>query len=356
MTSKILFRVDGNEAVGLGHLSRCLALCEHLAELRVSSEFLGSFGRDGLRMLTEAHAKWVPMNQAVGSLADQVLAQSAINERQFNGIVFDSYNIDSDYIDGIRSKRLLKVLIDDSALLKTYDADIVVNWTIGADRFNFPLSANGPQQRKLLLGPSHFMCRRALSMLRGARQLCDEIRRLVIVVSGDGSDDICRVLLSGISDFLANDYFGPEITISLYCAEPVLEKLKSSDGHLKLSFTPDMHDFDPNVADKIAQADLVVCTGGLIKYESLFLGKPTLSCARTQRELIDTAEFAKLGAVIDLGAASALKPDRVKQALENVFLHPIVRQTLASSAKTVFSGGFSTGVAQEIAGCLRNRA
>ena len=54
VTRRVLVRCDGTRETGLGHVSRCLALAEALAEREIASIFCGAFDAPARRLLGEA--------------------------------------------------------------------------------------------------------------------------------------------------------------------------------------------------------------------------------------------------------------------------------------------------------------
>ena len=55
------------DAIGLGHVSRCLALAEAIDECGVGSVFLGNFGPLAQRLMTDARFAWEAAEAETGS-------------------------------------------------------------------------------------------------------------------------------------------------------------------------------------------------------------------------------------------------------------------------------------------------
>lgn len=146
---KVVFRCDGNSQIGLGHLSRCIALAEML-----ESEFNIAFvlGHDSSADIIPDRFDRLILNQHIifEKEVDFFYSQFDVNTTIF---VLDGYQFDSAYVKVLHSKYKL-VFIDD--LHSIYiDADIVLNHAGGLKVGDFKTS----NFTKLLLGPNYAMLR-----------------------------------------------------------------------------------------------------------------------------------------------------------------------------------------------------
>ena len=348
MTPTILFRVDGDDSSGLGHLSRCIGLCEALSQQGAQCQFLGSYSANGEALLNHSNIKWDHLGVPSASLQDLERLNQRIMELQAQAIIVDSYKIDSSFIKSLCSQTTLKVLIDDSVLLSSYEADIIINSTIGAERISYPLGSTHKNPPKILAGLAYFLFRQELAKLRQTAVTRPDVKDIAVAISGDSHLEVSEQVVRGITDFFDSSHVRTPPHVNVFVPQNSGEtpvNFRALAGHgLSIQFTA----FNPMMVKALRDVDIVICSGGLTKYESLFLGKPTLTCARNAREHEDTREFALNGALIDMGLAVTLKPDDVKRALTRLLGDGQFRRQLSQHAYSMFIDESCKNVAIEI--------
>ncbi len=145
MSMRIVFRVDS-----LNHesrrLRRCLALACGIKETEPGSEiaFLSSLPPDQEPLVSAAGAGLVKMESFGTWDIDATLEE--LEGRPADLIVLDNPRADEAYLSELRGKGFLAVF-DESAALKSYDADAVVNPSLHAHTLQYP-----PGGAELLLG------------------------------------------------------------------------------------------------------------------------------------------------------------------------------------------------------------
>ena len=129
MSMKILFRVDGDEQIGAGHVLRSLALAEQFTEQGTPVDFVcRRLFRPGWRRKSEPRA-----GQSFGIAGDAnadndgrqllriALAQNAA------WIVLDGYEFSAEYRRSVYQSGRQLLVVDDSGRDDFYHADILVN-------------------------------------------------------------------------------------------------------------------------------------------------------------------------------------------------------------------------------------
>ena len=182
---KIVFRCDANEATGLGHLSRSLALAEALRRAGGEALFLGHWSGPAFVLLDSAgfghrSGEFVPgAAEDAAELARSVLAEGA------DGACVDSYAINASWLANVTAHGVAAVLIDDFGELSDYsDCAGVLNFTVKTERLDYPGLA--PELRAL--GPDYFPARENLFRLRlgaCARSATSPSRILIALGGGD---------------------------------------------------------------------------------------------------------------------------------------------------------------------------
>jgi len=309
VTRRVLVRCDGTRETGLGHVSRCLALAEALAEREIASIFCGAFDAPARRLLGEAG---VPIEPA--RCAEEV--SRLASERACTGIVADSYDFDAAYLEvlGTGRARASLLVIDDFAAMSEYpDGALVLNFTVGAPQLEYRGS-----DLVRLLGPDYLLVRRALRALRALGDRRPRRTRRVLVAMGSGD-------LLGLSVGVAKTLRSAAPDVAVRLAPGSYGDLPA---HVELLT-------DGQLAPGFAWADVCVTGGGLTKYEAAYVGAPPLVVSQTDLEAVETRHFADAGLGVDAAHGKRVNPRTLEETLRsyvcNVELHDQLRRTAAAA-------------------------
>jgi spore coat polysaccharide biosynthesis predicted glycosyltransferase SpsG len=303
VTDGVLVRCDGTDETGLGHVSRCLALAEALAETGVRALFCGEFNRRAEGLLAEAG---MPTEAAIGTAGVAGLA----HDGGCGAIVVDSYGFDAADMEALSPQRTgaALIIIDDYAALSEYPAGArVLNFTVGAPELEYR-----GRDLELLLGPRYFLVRRAVRQLRAQRQTVRRPARHVLVALGGG------------------DRFGMSVGLAgaLTSAYPELEVRLAPGAYENL---PERVDALPagQLTPGYAWADIAVTGGGLTKYEAAYLGVPPIIVSQSLAEDAETQRFTRAGLGADAGYAERVSEDLLVEFVRDVELHGRLRDAAA---------------------------
>ena len=138
-----LIRADASAAIGVGHVMRCLAVAEALAERGVDLLFASAEQPDPLRArLLEDGFAVTDLPGPAGGAPD--LAATAALAHGAAAVILDGYRFDEDYRAALRASLQGPVLaFDDTGALTALHADLIVNPAPDADKLNSPATAPG---------------------------------------------------------------------------------------------------------------------------------------------------------------------------------------------------------------------
>ena len=322
MKDGVLFRCDSTSSIGLGHLSRCIALAEAFADVGVSSRFLGRFEAGGVRVLTRAR---MPFQDAglVGSHED--LATTAAHAESAALTVLDSYGADADYVAALQRRAPPIALIDDFCRLQRYDCAAVLNFTVAASEFPYPC-----EQVRCCMGPEYFLVRRQLRSLRShAKIRRGPVTHVLIAMGGVDKNNlagrVARILCDVNSSLEMNFVVGP--------AFPHLAELRDLLGE---TMNRQIKSGLDDLGEEFDGADLCICAGGLTKYEASYMGVPCAVLSQTSDQAAETVRFASRGLAFDLGWSDGSDDETLRSRLSDLIASNSVREGLSRNGLAAF--------------------
>ena len=185
----LLVRADANEAIGTGHVMRCLALAQGWRArggvvtllsvslkpaLRERVEDAGVI----LREIPRPHPESDDLRTILRALHD-----ASADTTQIPWVVLDGYHFDPLYQSLARSSGCRLLVIDDTGHLPRYDADVILNNALHSERLRYHTGRGA----LTLLGTRYTLLRSEFQRSRGSRRSIPE-RAKKILVSLGGSD------------------------------------------------------------------------------------------------------------------------------------------------------------------------
>lgn len=312
---------DATAATGLGHLSRCLALAEAVAELGADPTVVGAV--DG---------GFAPVLAQVGDEVGHLLApaldgssdtldarRSALALLSPHLVVVDSYALDADALE-LLGRGARSVVIDDFCALDRYPVDAIVNFTVAGPSLPYPA---GPA---LLAGPGALLVRRALRAVRAeaAHQEAHggHVRQVLVALGGGDPHRATEAVVDALRSLDA------EVAIDVVLGRPgpaAQALAERADPRCAVTVGA------PTLAPHLAAADLVVCGGGLTKYEAAYLGRPVAVLDQTPEQAAETEAFAAQGLCLPLGSAEAIDRTQLAEALHRLLHEASTRHALAAA-------------------------
>ena len=263
----IAFLTEGNQTIGMGHYLRCSGIAESLIEKGEDVCFIipadadaGFLGLKGFRTY--------PLGSEISGGWDIDEACSIINRTGIKTVVVDSYRIDNDAFERLKSECGV-IYIDD---LDMYDcsADIVINFNPGADESGY--MEQGISGRSIYAGVKYYPLR---TEFNGKRK--EDLNRIigkVLITSGSTDPFGCvKEILTGIDPSLYGSIEFDVLIGKYYQAQykGMLEDLMDRYPNVKLLAWGDA------VSDLIVNADLVIAPGASMIMEALSLNVPCIS-------------------------------------------------------------------------------
>ncbi|MBC7388418.1 MAG: UDP-2,4-diacetamido-2,4,6-trideoxy-beta-L-altropyranose hydrolase [Opitutaceae bacterium] len=174
---KVFFRADGNASIGLGHITRCMALADML-----KPKFECLFVVQNPSQIIQDQIKREYSLIILDAISDPLLEANYIIENIVDRneiLVLDGYNFKTDYQRIIKSKGIKLVCIDDLHAWH-FVADVVINHAIGLNAADYSCESD----TKLCLGPKYALLRKPFLEAALLDRQTTKIERIFICFGG----------------------------------------------------------------------------------------------------------------------------------------------------------------------------
>lgn len=344
----ILIRADASSAIGVGHVMRCLAVAEALAERGAGVLFACAELPDPLRArLLEDGFAVIDLAGPAGGAQD--LAATAGLAERAAAVILDGYRFGEDYRAALRASSQGPVLaFDDAADLEAPHADLIVNAAPDADKLNYPAKAPGAI---LLLGPAYAPIRRDIRLAAALAPLEWPARDRILVTFG-GSDPLG--LTGPVTARLTELLPGVGVDVAVGGGNPRAEALKALAALLGPQIA--LHIDARHMGDLMRRAGLAVAAAGGTAGELAALRTPALLVVIADNQAGAAASLAAAGwpVVEARGADIARSAESIAQAAADLWRDAPRRCALAAAMADKVDGQGAARIAAALLGKLQS--
>lgn len=270
---RVVFRVDGNDKIGIGHVMRCLSLAdalkdEHMDVLFVLSDhtvsdYIRKRGYDSFIL----NSAW---NNYLSGI-DQLL--SLLDCWGCNWIITDSYYAQEEYFVKIKGKCKSAIITEEIPEDNTAPVDLLINYN---------LYMNGVQHNLTsvfcCLGSKYALLRKSFS------KTCSGNGDYILVLSG-GSDPM-NVVYKIVKCLIEDKRVTRDILVVSGSLNPNLSKLQELSNNVSIMI--DVTD----MAVVMGNARVAISAGGSTLYELAACGVPTITYSFVDNQIKNVKAFS----------------------------------------------------------------
>jgi CMP-N-acetylneuraminic acid synthetase/spore coat polysaccharide biosynthesis predicted glycosyltransferase SpsG len=288
----IVFRVDGDERMGLGHIYRALTLANRILNHNVS--FLTDKSKKlGLSKLRE-------YNHPVFTFRGEGEFSRVLERLKPDIIVNDVLDTGKEYIRDLKNRGLFVVNFEDLGEGSEL-ADVVVN----------ALYENSYPPENHYYGYKYECLRDEFYLFSGGK-VKERVENILITLGGVDENNLTLRTLHAIERAGLRDI---HVTVILGLGYPFREELRTYVDDLnKKGFNIELKQNVRMMAKYMANADLVITSNGRTLYEVASLGIPCISISQNEREMRHIFSQICKG-IRNLGIAFNVSEDEIASAL-----------------------------------------
>lgn len=289
----ILFRADGNEKLGTGHIMRCLSIadafrragkaCAFVLAEDAPAELIKSRGHE-VRVLGTDHRD---MESELEKLTELIAPAELV--------IVDSYYVTKNYLRWLRS-RVRTAYIDDLADF-AYPVDTLINYNIYADRglYERLYAAEEEKLPQLILGTEYAPLRPEFRQLPPVRikEKCTDI-----LISTGGADPVGLGLKT--AGYISEKCSGSPLRYHLLIGalnrdKAEIEKTAAQSENIEVHYNV------ARMSELIRRCDIAVSAAGSTLYEICACGVPMMTYTLADNQLPGAKGFAERGLAPCLG-------------------------------------------------------
>jgi UDP-2,4-diacetamido-2,4,6-trideoxy-beta-L-altropyranose hydrolase len=346
----VIFRVDASVAMGTGHVMRCIALAQAWQDQNAECMFAAaeSTSASGARLRDEKF-EFVRITASLGSPEDASQLVRLGIARHASWIVVDGYQFGVEYQRAVKAAGLKLLVIDDTAHVGAYAADLVLDQNAHTDE---NLYQHKGTDTRLLLGSRYALLRREFKAWREwNREIAPRGRKVLVTIGGSDPDNLTLIAIRALN-LVASDQL--EATVVVGGSNPYGDQIeaetRNTDGSIRL--LKDVF----NMPELMADADAAISGAGSTCWEMCFLGLPAIviDVADNQRPI--GQELDRRGIAIHLGSSVDITAEKIADQLKMLLVSQSLRATMSERARNLVDGrGAERVVAAMTAGSLRLR-
>lgn len=381
---RVAFRADASQAMGTGHVRRCLALAQALDDLKATTTFIsrrhdavsshvlpqiypcywlrGTTSRDHPLRAPDAvdnveaeeenvspYAAWalVPWQQD----ADETIAM--LRKDLPHWLVVDHYAWDARWHQRVRNALGCKVMVIDDLADRPLDADLLLNQNIhpnyGVRHAKLP-DQKRPKPR-VLFGPQFALLSRRYAT--APRYVFSQtVRSIGIFMGGTDPDDLSSQALQACRQVA--QFQGEVVLVSSSVSPHHAQRLALAATWQHTHVLADL----PDLAEFFSQHDLQIGSGGGAAWERCCIGAPTLACSLAANQDAVLPQLAAAGAVELVDVSTADSPSGVLGEKVRSLIHDSALRRQLSIQASRWADGKGAGkvaAAMSLAVCAKLR-
>jgi UDP-2,4-diacetamido-2,4,6-trideoxy-beta-L-altropyranose hydrolase len=329
---RLYLRADASPEMGTGHFMRCLALADAwaaaggeaifiCAELPAPLGDLAVAGKHQIRKLAAAHP----------SPSDAALTAAVVTQAP-GWLVLDGYHFDSGYQWGLKGAGVRLAVIDDFCHCEGYHCEVLINYSLDADRFRYPSDI------KLLVGPQYALLRSQFNAWGDwQRQIPREARNILVTFGGGRTAALAQDVAWALPQWLQKPS-------EVHLLTGKVDTAVSLPAGTNIAFHVDERIED--IAARMVWADLAITAGGTTCYELAAMGVPAVIVAVAENQRNNAAAFTAAGAAVCVGEALEGLPQGLGRVVAELAANQDIRRAMSRAGRALVDGKGSERVAQ----------
>lgn len=310
--TRIVFRTRGGHKQGLGDIIGSLTIANALKRINANILFIIDKNKVSKEIIEK---KKYPVI-GITSRKEEI---SILRAYRPDIIIVNQLNNSPRYLKKLKKETKLLITVDDAGKGAEL-ADLRIN-----PLYHTPNS---------IYGPSYALVPQEFVLVRKKKRIRKKVQKILVTLGGSDtygySLKIVNFLLKMPSDILITVILGP----AFRHRKGLKKIIKHSNQHIKI-----LHNLSTEkMATLIADADVVVCSGGNTLYEVACVGTPAIVICNEPFEIETATEMENKGFGINLGMGKNLSSDRFLKAIKILCENYKMRLQMSRNGRKIVDG------------------
>jgi len=334
----LLFRVDGDESVALGHLRRCISVAQKIRLEGVSVCFLGHFDSSGVRLLASNGFGAVYLQTSPCSPVEAERLVSVARTRGIRRVVIDSYNVDNFFFQKLREMGIETFYFEDFGEVE-WLVDGIINGRVGAEEIPY-------KARYVMAGARYSVLPREFKRIP-IKNVGRNVKRILLTLGGIDHYDLSSRIISifgrspNLKDIELNVVIGPyfsnkaEIDTAVTCV----------DGYCQVK----LHQGLSSLVNLMLECDIAISAGGTTLTELAVAGVPCIGLALWPNQIPNVLALASRGALLPIDFQRCENFDhQLVKFIDQLINDHELRSEMSTSARQLIGGNGASRVAHSL--------
>jgi UDP-2,4-diacetamido-2,4,6-trideoxy-beta-L-altropyranose hydrolase len=331
LNNNLFIRTDADSKIGLGHFMRCLALAQCWKNIGGKVTFLSRFDSNVLcdRINSEGF-DFTPIERSFPDPLDWEITEQVLRKSTGAWLICDGYHFDPQYHRNVKNSGYRLCVIDDTAHLSHYCADILLNQNGHAKELDYSCE----KYTSMLLGSRYVLLRREiLNKKNFLNSTSRKVKKILITMGGSDPSNQTQKLIHLINEIKPKDI---EVCTVAGVSNPNIKSLQATVCETGVSFQL-IHN-PGNIADIIAECDMAISAGGSTCWELAFMGIPLMVVITADNQEGIVTYLDKKGVAINLGWSDSLSPKNFNNAFEKLVFDYKIRKEMSACGQQLIDG------------------
>lgn len=316
---KIIFCVNGNKRIGMGHVGRCLALSDHLKR---------NLATDIIYFMEDSE-------EGKGSVCSHGYeVVEVLPEDKVDVIVTSLTRMSDEYMRMLKGKTQMLVCLDDSDRTR-FEADLVVRGSIVPEL----RQCEEYTDVRFLLSKDYMLLDQTFQEFHSRdKEIRPDVKSVLVAMGGSDINHFTETVLNALENMAKKGF---EVTVVVGPAFKDANQLMQRPGfHFKYDVS--------NMAELMYEADMIIAGGGMILYELACVGTPGIVLSQTDYQLLEAQCFEQEGIIIHLGEKKDISKEGIVSEVESLMRDQKKRKDMSLRGKSVIDGQASDRIVNTI--------
>lgn len=336
-TGSLVIRADAGPKIGAGHVMRCLALAQALRKRKAAVAFLGKAPAAIIDRVRAEGFEWRELSKAHPDPDDLAATRDFLDRQSADWLVLDGYHFTTQYHEAVRSWGFRLLVMDDDARQGRYEADILCNQNLGAQKLPYLFGTPTPHT---LFGPRFALLRPEFARAVVSAPTPERADRLLVTMGGTDPSGGTFLALKSLRHL---DREGLTVRIVTGLDNPREAEIRAAARDLGpgvelLSAVRDM-------ASLLAWADMALTAAGSTVWEMCCLDLPMLLVVTAGNQEHMARAVESCGAALLLGPLNELDAGTLANRLNALRMDGPLRHRMGAAGKNLVDGRGAARVA-----------